>query len=254
MRAGRTVLLLIMALAVARAAVAEEMPLILVSDAQSRNFQIHDGSADGLFAALLREGLRSSGRRLEFRVRPWARCFEETRNGEADGLFAIYRLPEREQSFLYSAQALYVEQEHIFVRKGQTLDARHWKEALRGKKIAMVNGSYHGSAVQQALSDHLFGAVEQVNSIESLVPMLEAGRVDAIFSTADLIAETLIRLGRDPDAVTVTEPAIEAMPVYLAFTRRRDLAAVRDGFDHTLAKMKEDGRYEALKKRFAMGD
>jgi polar amino acid transport system substrate-binding protein len=253
MKAGRMVLLLCLAWLTGRPAAAEAPPLILVSDAQSLNFQMHDGAADGFFAAVLREALgQGAGRHIEFRVRPLARCFEEARTGEVDGLFAIYHVGERERFFLYSAVPLHTEQEHIFVGRGRTLDVRHWREALAGKRIAVVNGSYHGSAYQQALADHLFGAVELVNSIESLVPMLESGRVDAVFSTHDLMGGALARLGRGRNAIAELEPAIEAMPVYLAFTRLRDMSAVRDQFDHELTRMKEDGRYEALRKRYAV--
>jgi polar amino acid transport system substrate-binding protein len=79
--------------------------------------------------------------------------------------------------------------------------------------------------------------------------MLEAGRIDAAFSTAELAAEAQVKLGRPPRIVQ-TEPAIAQMPTYLAFTRKRDYTALRDALDRELAKMREDGRYEALRKRY----
>jgi len=251
MRAGPGVrLFLLLVLLAAAPARADESPLIFVSDAKSRNFQIRDGVADGLFPAVLREALGALGRRIEFRVRPWARCSEETRAGAADGWFAIYRLPSREQSLLYSNVPIYQAQEHIYLRQGQSLDVAVWRDALKGKRVGIVNGSYHGAGFEAAAADHLFGEVETVNSDESLVAMLEAGRIDAAFSTTELMAQTAVVFGR-PVGIVRTEPAVASMPTYLAFTRKKDYTALRDSFDRELLKMKEDGRYEALRKRYA---
>jgi len=249
MKAGRVGLVLL-ALMAGGLAFAEEPALVLVSDAKSRNFQVRDGIAEGLFPAVLREVFSALGRRVEFRVRPWARCFEETRAGAADGWFAIYRLAGREPSFLYSNVPIYQAEEHIYLRRGQSLDVAAWRDALKGKRIGIINGSYHGPIFEAAVAAHLFGEVEIVNSDESLVAMLEAGRIDAAFTTTELVAQTVAGLGRSA-AIVQTEPAIATMPTYLAFTRKKEFTALRDAFDRELTRMKEDGRYEALRKRYA---
>jgi len=229
---------------------ADDRVLSLVSDAKSRNFEYRAGLPSGLFADVLREAMAGAGWRVEFRVRPWARCFDEVRNGESDGLFSIYRLDERERSFLYSNVPLFVAEEHVYVSKGHAFDARHWRDALRGKRIGILNGSYHGAAFAEAEAQHLFGEIERVTSTDSLVEMVAAGRIDAIFSTNELMAHAEAGTGKG-GAIERTEPAVELMPTFLAFTRKRDMAAVRDAFDTELRKMRADGRYEALLKRYA---
>jgi len=223
-------------------------PLTLDTDGASERFSMKDGGATGFFADLLTEVFAAGGQSVEFHVRPWARCFEEARFGSADGLFAIYRFGEREQQFLFADEPLYVVHEHIFVRRGQPVDGVHWRDALRGKRVGIVNGSYHGQAYQEAAAQNLFAAVETANSAENLATMLVAGRIEAAFSTDELMDEVMSRTGAPIEAV---QPALEAMPVYVAFTRKRDMSAVRDAFDRELHKMKQDGRYDALIKKYA---
>lgn len=246
LRAG----LILLMLAYGGTVKADDRVVSLVSDAKSRNFEYRDGKPVGFFADVLREALAGCGWSVEFRVRPWVRGLDEVRNGEADGMFSMYRIAERDQIFLFSNVPLYVAEEHVYVPKGQTFDARRWREVLRDKRVGIVNGSYHGQGFADAEARHLFASVDRVNSTESLVAMVEAGRLDAAFTTNELMdhAETEIRKSA---AIERTEPAIELMPTFLAFTRKRDLTALRDAFDAQLRKMKEDGRYDALLKRDA---
>jgi len=208
---------------------------------------------EGPFTAVLMEALAGSGLSVTYHARPWARCFEETRTGEADGLFAIYRTAEREKQLLFSNEPIYLDREHVFVRRGEPFDGARWRDLLRGKRIGIVNGSYHGRLYQEAVEQNLFASIEMVNSPESLASMLAAGRIDAAFSTIQQMNEAMSRMRSGP-AIEAAQPAIDTLPVYLAFTRKRDMSAVRDLVDRGLRKLKEDGRYDALRERFASGD
>lgn len=221
--------------------------LTLDTDGASQYFNMKDGVAGGFFAELLTDTFGAGGQAVEFHVRPWARCFEEVRVGSADGLFAIYRSPEREEQYLYGEEPLFLMHEYIFVRGGQSIDGAHWREALRGKRVGVVNGSYHGQPYEEAVAQNIFAAVEMANSAENLASMLVAGRLDAVISTDDLMIEAVSKLAISLEMV---KPALSALPVYVAFTRKRDLSAVRDAFDRELHKMKQDGRYDALMRKY----
>jgi polar amino acid transport system substrate-binding protein len=242
---GMGVLLLILR---GSAAAADDRVLSLVSDAKSYNFDYRDGQPVGLFADVLREAMAAAGWRVEFRVRPWARGLEEVRNGEADGMFSMYRIAERDRFLLFSTVPLYVAEEHVYVLKGHAFDARRWREVLRNKRIGIVNGSYHGAGFAEAEAQHLFASVARVNSTGSLVAMLEAGRIDAAFTTLDLMTHAEEEMGKR-EVIDCTEPAVELMPTFLAFTRKHDFTALRDAFDAQLRKMKENGRYDFLLRR-----
>lgn len=231
------------------AAAGEPGAVILDTDDLSRRFEIKDGVPAGFLADLLQQALAGAGYRVDFHIRPWVRCFDETRTGAVDGMFALYRNPERERLYLFSDVPLDVAGEYIYVRRGRSLDTAHWTEVLRGKRVGIVNGTWHGRRFQEAEDRHLFAAVESVNSYESLIDMLAAGRIDAAFATIDTMRGALTRAAR-ADRIERAEPEIDTLPIYLAFTRRRDLTAVRDGFDRELRRMREDGRYDALVRRY----
>lgn len=232
-----------------RPAAAQQRAVTLATDDLSRRFEIKDGVATGFLADLLQQALSGAGYRVAFRIRPWVRCFEETRLGTVDGMFALYRNPDRDEQYLFANVPLDVAEEFIFVRKGHGLDSAHWQEALKGKRVGIVNGTWHGRDYQAAEAEHLFGSIESVNSYESLIDMLAAGRIDAAIATVDTMRDALGHTAR-AERIERVEPAIGALAVYLAFTRQRDMTDVRDGFDRELRKMKEDGRYDALVRQY----
>lgn len=231
------------------AAAAQQTVVTLATDDLSRRFEVKDGVAIGFLADLLRQALTGAGYQADFRIRPWVRCFEETRSGAVDGMFALYRNPEREAQYLFTEVPLDIAEEYIYIRKGRSLDSDHWRDALKGKRVGIVNGTWHGSQFEEAVAGHLFGAIESVNSYESLIDMLGAGRIDAAFATIDTMRDALDHAAK-ADRIERTEPAIDTLAVYLAFTRKRDMNAVRDGTDRELRKMKEDGRYDALLRQY----
>ncbi len=55
-----------------------------------------DGAATGLQVDLIREIFGRIGRPVTIDFLPWARCIEEAKNGEVDGIFTIFKTPERE--------------------------------------------------------------------------------------------------------------------------------------------------------------
>jgi len=221
----------------------------LATDDLSRRFEIKDGVATGFLADLLQQAMTGAGYKADFRIRPWVRCFEETRAGTIDGMFALYRNPEREEQYLFTDIPLDIAEEYVYIRKGYAFDSAHWSDALEGKRVGIVNGTWHGLRFQEAEARHLFAAIESVNSYESLIDMLGAGRIDAVFGTIDTMRDALAHAA-NADRIQRVEPAIDTLAVYLAFTRRRDLTAVRDGVDRELRKMKEDGRYDALVRQY----
>jgi len=230
-------------------AAARQGTVVLATDDLSSRFEIKDGVATGFLADLLQQALAGAGYTADFRIRPWVRCLEETRSGAVDGMFGLYRNAAREGQYLFTEVPLDIAEEYIYIRKGVPFDGVHWRDALRGKRVGIVNGTWHGRQFAEAESQHMFAAIVSVNSYESLIDMLGAGRIDAAFATVDTMHDALGRAA-NADRIERVEPAIDNLPVYLAFTRRRDLTAVRDGFDRELRKMKEDGRYDALVRHY----
>ena len=244
----RGLLLAWLLLASAPAAAADK--ITLVTDDLSSQFELKkDGTATGFLADLVTQALTGAGYKPEFRIRPWVRCFEETRSGAADGLFALYRNPEREPIYLFTNEPLNTAEEYLYVRRGHGIEVTRWPELLKGKRVGVVNGTWHGRGFQEAEDQHLFASIESVASYESLIEMLGAGRIDAAFATIDTMREAMGR-ATGAERIERMEPAIDVLAVYLAFTRQRDLTAVRDGVDRELRKMKEDGRYDALVRKY----
>lgn len=76
-----------------------------------------DGKPVGFQVDLIREVFRRIGLPFTVEFMPWARCIEDAKNGEADGIFTIFRTPEREGYLLYGAEALQQMRISFFARK-----------------------------------------------------------------------------------------------------------------------------------------
>src|SRR5579859_5030289 len=113
---------LVLLLSTLSVAAAEEPPLIIDSPESHPYAWREDGQIKGLFHDLVMEAFQRAGRKVEIRLLPWARAMEEVRQGRADGMFVVYKTPERERDFAFPDEPLTELRERIFVRRNARFD------------------------------------------------------------------------------------------------------------------------------------
>jgi polar amino acid transport system substrate-binding protein len=199
----------------------------------------------GFLFDVLTEAARRAGLPAEIKVMPWARCIEETRNGEIDGVFVTFRTPEREPYLAFGAEALMVQRICFFTKRDASIAYDGRLENLSAYRIGVANKVSYGPAFDEAVRTGVLPAIEPANGPESLVRMLMAGRID-LFVLHDLEAIGLLKRLGLKEKVKMLSPPLAAVPGYIAFTRQRDLSAAIAGFDKALARMRNDGTYRHL--------
>ncbi|WP_077600075.1 substrate-binding periplasmic protein [Salinivibrio kushneri] len=77
--------------------------------------QTSDGSLDGVAVRVVRQTFSKLGYEVEIEVLPWARALYQVRTGLADGIFTIFKTPEREAFLDYSQQVLFQQGIRLFI-------------------------------------------------------------------------------------------------------------------------------------------
>ena len=219
--------------------------VVLVATESAPTSYTAEGKQTGFLVDIMREAFRRAGRPLEIRFLPFARCLEEAKDGRADGVFVVYRTPQRESFFNFSDEVVLILRESLFVRKGDAVSVESGFGSLSDKRLGMVNQTWHGARLGQAMSDGVIEHVEFANTFDAAVRMLAEGQVDVVAAFRDAFLGTARGIHLDGEIEELLPP-IDEEPSYVAFTKTRDMNEVRRAFDNALHEMKKDGTYARI--------
>ena len=224
---------------------AAENPIVIDSPESHPYAYREDGHMAGLFHDLVTEAFKRAGHPVEIRLIPWARAMEEVRQGRADGMFVVYKTPERERDFAFPDEALTDLRERIFVRRSARFEYVEDFSNFDGRRVGMLNYTVHGAKLSQALEERRIVSLVSASSYESLVAMLASNRLDIAVGVDDAIIDAVLSQ-KVADKIREIEPAIDTIPAYLVFARDPRLTDVAADFDRAMRSMKEDGTYDRI--------
>ncbi len=225
--------------------VVAQTPIIIESPESHPYAYRVEGRMSGLFYDLVTEAFRRADRPLEIHLIPWARAMEDVRQGRADGMFVLYKTPERERDFTFPDQALTELRERIFVRRTARFEYMEDFSNFDGRRVGMLNYTVHGAKLSQALDSRRIISKVEASTYESLVEMLASNRLDIAIGVDDAIIDAVLSQ-KVEDKIREIEPAIDTIPAYLVFARDLRLADVAADFDRAMRSMKEDGTYDRI--------
>ncbi len=225
-------------------------PLVLAApDARPTTF-LADGKPTGILVDVVTEAFRRTGRSVDIKLMPWARCLEEARTGVVDGVFPIFRRPEREQFLAYPNEILLPQLVVLFSRRDTKIAFSGDLSELRDVNIGIVRDTSYGRKFDQAVKDGALRKIDLAHDIEQNLRKLVRGRVVLIANYRFGVLEAAEHLGLLAEIKEIS-PSIESVPSYLAFTRQRDFAKPLDDFQAALASMKKDGTYDRIIGRYS---
>lgn len=226
-------------------ATADDTPIIIDSPESHPYAWREDGHMTGLFYDLVTEAFRRADRKVEIHLIPWARAMEEVRQGRADGMFVVYKTPERERDFAFPDEPLTELRERIFVRRNARFEFMADFSNFDGRRVGMLNYTVHGAKLSQALELRRIISKVSASSYESLVDMLASNRLDLAIGVDDAIIDAVISRNLT-DKIREIDPVVDTIPAYLVFARDPRLTEVGADFDKALRSMKEDGTYDRI--------
>jgi polar amino acid transport system substrate-binding protein len=231
------------------AAAGESDPVVLATTEEIPTAYLGEGGQTGFLVDLAREAFRRSGRSVKIVTVPWARGISFARSGETDGIMTLYRTPDRESYLDFSDEAVLVQDQAFYVRAGTGASFGPAIAGLADKRIGIMTKISYGAQFDALMRRGFFSHLDPQTTIETLVKMLVAGRVDVVPAFRGTMRRTARSLGL-MDRIEELPLPMEALPSYVGFTRARDMSEVKRDFDSGLRSMKVDGGYGLLLKRY----
>ncbi len=180
---------------------------------------------------------------------PWARPIKMIEDGEADAIFTAYKTPDRERFADYSDEVLMPQVVALFVLKESGIEFDGQLAKLADYQFGVVRKISYGQVFDQAIKDGQITKIDYATSGERNMLKLINGRFDILVGNKYGAWDILFQKNWQ-HRVRELQPAVENVPSYIAFSKKRHLTKIRDQLDQVLREMKSDGSYEVIVQRY----
>lgn len=199
----------------------------------------------GLVTRIVKQAFGRVDRTVDIQFLPWSRGFAAVRDGKADATFPYAPSIDR-LAVMQASAPIFMLQNRVWSARDQPVI---WTTPsdLAGKRLCLPLG-YSPSKPLQALLDQNALQLVQPRNMDDCVRMVQSHRVD--FTTNDpavmqaVMERTNIELDGDPRS-------LDSRPLVLLVARNNPRGAeLLADFDEGLRRMKADGSYDEIVKRW----
>ena len=205
--------------------------------------------ASGIAVELVREAFKRIDQPFSIQFLPWGRAIREIKNGRVDGIFTIYKTPEREAFMDYSDEVLIEQSITIFTLHSNQINFDGQLASLAPYSIGVVRKVSYGEEIDRAIQGGMLRKLVTTDTGLNSFKLLLAGRVDVVFSNQLGGLEIVKQLGVE-DKVHQLQSYTFDIPSFIAFSKNRGLKEVKNKLDIALRDMKEDGVYHKIVNRY----
>ncbi|WP_158253706.1 substrate-binding periplasmic protein [Chromobacterium alticapitis] len=207
-----------------------------------------NGSYKGFSNELLQMMLRESGLRATIQIKPWSRALREAQLTPNTVLYLTVRTPERENLFKWVGPALPLPIE-MFRLSGSRSAPFASLDQARHSLVAVPRDT----PGQKMMEDHGFSDSQNLvltNDEALSVKLLYARRVQYTVGVALFQRYAAHQQGQDPERLESVQVLDDSTQFYFALQKdsKPEYAA---RLQAALDKLKQDGRYAALLKRYS---
>ena len=207
-----------------------------------------DGKVEGIAVEMVTTIMNKLGHTVHVKTYPWTRALEMVQEGKADAIFTVYKTLEREALLDYCTQALLPQVVYYYKKKGSDITFDGNLEALKGKRIGVVSTISYGNKFDHSKTTLHF---EKANQLEHNFQKLLLGRIDLVVSNVFTGEYTIRKLGLSDEIMRLPQE-IEAVPSYVAFSKKRNLTTLRDQFDREIAELRNSGDYAKILNKYGV--
>lgn len=176
-------------------------------------------------------------------VAPWLRAYNQTQNFTQQALFAIVRIPEREDLFKWVGP-VFGEGDYFFKRTGADLKIVSLADARQVGRIAVRKGGY----THQLLTAKGFTNLDIGPTYESSYKKLVQGRVDLVLMGERTYSYMVGEVGLSSVLFERVGPKVADSTAWLAFSRDVSDATI-EKWQQALDTLKANGTYDSIIKR-----
>lgn len=206
---------------------------------------LDDGEVQGVAVEIVQEVFKRMKVPIKITLYPWDQSLAMIQKGEADAIFTIFKTPEREAYADYSHEILIPQVVSLFVTKDSHIVFDGDLNKLSTFTFGVVRTVSYGSIFDDAVKNGVIRNIETSETGEENMKKLLQGRFDILVSNR-YGALAIVKKMNNMDHIKELKPAIQSVPSYIAFSKKRFLTSLRDQFDSILRNMKDDGTYENI--------
>jgi polar amino acid transport system substrate-binding protein len=148
------------------------------------------GEIHGILIDLWKLWGRKMDKKVTFHISTWDDSIKAVKNGEADIHMGLFRTPEREKWLNFTQPIYEVESRLFFPQREEAITAL---SDLAGKKVGVINGSYHETYIREKCPDAL---IVKFQNSDDMVTSCAYGWLTAFMDEVPTAVNILKRLGR----------------------------------------------------------
>jgi len=160
-----------------------------------------------------------------------------------DVIFSSMSITEERAKKVLFSDGYYITPSAWFGKAGMNVDITS-KEALKGKKIGVQRGTIQDNYVSENFGD--VADIKRYTTADDMVLDLTGGRVELVFVDFPVGESTILKKG---DQFGVVGEQMQLGEAAGAAFRQRD-TELAEKFNKALKKLKEDGTYDAIMKKY----
>jgi len=199
------------------------------------------GQPEGLAVDIVRAAFKAADVEVTFKVFPYAKCMEDTKNGTEVGCFNSAWVPKYEADYIRTNEQLFDAEIAIFAAADS--DKKDLKVSdLEGKTVGITNGYEYGAE----FSENKKIKTDVANSDILGLKKQAAKRTD-YFLIYSKVADYLLKENKDLQGKVKRVGTVTVDKLYLTFSKKhKDGKKFAALMDTGLKKIKADGTYKKI--------
>lgn len=200
----------------------------------------------GIDVDIAREVAKRLNFQLDLRACPFKRCLKSAENGQLDLVSGVAFNEERAQYLDYFKESSYGDVSVAFyVQLGQAAKIASYED-LRRYWVGLVRGSHYFEPFN---SDTVLRKYEAPTEV-ALLPILAAGRVDAIIGTNPNLDYQILQAGYKGKFEPAQYDPQQKVPIYFALSKKSPHLKNRERIQAVLDDIRNDGTLKAIYARY----
>lgn len=195
----------------------------------------------GVAARIISTAFEAAGYKVNIVMFPWARAFEEAKEGLLDGTAVWLKKPERELDFYFSDEV--VEEQHVFFHLNTEKFTWNNVADIQNKLLGGLFNFSYGPEIDKAIADGKL-KIDRVTEDKINFRKLIAGRIALYPQEVNVGLSVLLKefTPEEREKVTFNEKQFMKSPSYLLMSKKNPVNEKRIlQFNQALKAMREKG-------------
>lgn len=216
-----------------------------------------ENRVDGISIRIVEEVFKRIDTPIKFQSIPWSRALLWLKSGKIDAMVGVFMNSDRQSYIDFSGVPLSEAPIHLFVTEESNIEYSGDLHNLSHLHFGIKQDFSYGPKFDNLVAQKKLSKVsKEVDSIKLLLKLC-SGVIDIMvgekFNTEYLFNKlnnnSSPQLKRCKKIVELS-PAIDSRSAYMAFSKQRQLTDIRDKFDETMRKMKQDGSFDRIAQSY----